>query len=104
VTPDREPIIIVMSPEQFRLDLAPGQKPRVALQAVADDDYGLVKAEIIATMARGSGEAVKFREDTLAFEAITKRSPRRWELRKELDLAALGMTPGDELYFHRSRG
>ncbi|MGH7596873.1 MAG: hypothetical protein ACREOI_11015 [bacterium] len=99
VTPDREPLIIVLSPEQSRLDLAPGQKPQVALQTVADDDHGLVKAEIIATMARGSGEAVKFREDTLAFEAITKRSPRRWELRKELDLAALGMAPGDELYF-----
>ncbi|MCI0692369.1 DUF4175 domain-containing protein [candidate division KSB1 bacterium] len=99
VTPDREPIIIVMSPEQSRLDLTPGQKPRMTLQAVADDDYGLGKAEIIATMARGSGEAVKFREDTLAFGTITKRSLRRWELRKELDLAALGMAPGDELYF-----
>ncbi len=98
-TPDREPIIIVMSPQQSRLDLAPGQKPRVTLQAVADDDYGLSKVEIIATMARGSGEAIKFREDTLAFEAITKRSPRRWELRKELDLIALGMAPGDEFYF-----
>jgi hypothetical protein len=99
VTPDREPIIIVMSPEQSRLDLTPGKNPRVTLQVVADDDYGLGKAEIIATMARGSGETVKFREDTLAFEGITKRSPRRWELRQELDLAALGMAPGDELYF-----
>lgn len=99
VTPDREPLIIVISPEQSRLDLAPGQNLRLALQVVADDDYGLSKTEIIATMARGSGEAVKFREDTLAFEVTTKRSLRRWELRKELDLAALGMAPGDELYF-----
>jgi hypothetical protein len=99
VTPDVAPIVIVVSPEQSRLNLEPGQKPRVSLQAVADDDYGLATAEIIATMARGSGEAVKFREDTLAFETITKRTARRWELRKELNLAALGMAPGDELYF-----
>jgi hypothetical protein len=95
---DSPPNITILNPQQ-RTDIAPGQAILVDLQAVAEDDYALTRARMIATLARGSGEAVKFREDTLAFGEIKKDSPRRWNLRAVLDLIKLGMTPGDELYF-----
>jgi hypothetical protein len=95
---DSPPNITILSPPQST-EIAPGQSTLVDLQAVAEDDYALTHAKMIATLARGSGEAVKFREDTLAFGEIKKDSPRRWNLRAVLDLIKLGMTPGDELYF-----
>lgn len=98
VIKDEAPVITITRPEQ-RSEIAPGQSLLVNLQAVAEDDYALVRAQIIATLARGSGEAVKFREDTLAFGSLKKESPRRWSLNETLDLQRLGMTPGDELYF-----
>lgn len=98
VIKDEAPVITITSPEQ-RTEIAPGRSLLVNLQAVAEDDYALSHAQIIATLARGSGEAVKFREDTLAFSSLNKESPRRWRLNETLDLKKLGMTPGDELYF-----
>jgi hypothetical protein len=95
---DEAPVITITSPEQ-RTEIAPGQNLLVNLQAVAEDDYALTHAQIIATLARGSGEAVKFREDTLALDNLQKESLRRWSLNETLDLKNLGMTPGDELYF-----
>ncbi len=95
---DSPPNITILNPRQ-RTDIALGQSTLLDLQAVAEDDYALTHARMIATLARGSGEAVKFREDTLAFGEIKKDSPRRWNLRSALDLTKLGMTPGDELYF-----
>jgi len=95
---DSPPNITILNP-QPRTKIAPGQSTLVDLQAVAEDDYVLTHARMIATLARGSGEAVKFREDTLAFGEIKKESSRRWNLRATLDLFKLSMTPGDELYF-----
>ena len=98
VIKDEPPSITIVSP-QLRTEIASGQTASVKLQAIAEDDYALTEAQIIATLARGSGEGVKFREDTLAFSSIQKDSPQRWNLREGLDLKKLGMAPGDELYF-----
>ncbi|NUO81717.1 hypothetical protein HUU05_16730 [candidate division KSB1 bacterium] len=82
-----------------RTVIMPGQLPHLSLQAEAEDDYGLVTVAAFATLARGTGEAVRFREATLDFEKIEKKSTRHWQLQHALDLAQLGMAPGDELYF-----
>jgi hypothetical protein len=84
----------------LRTEIAPGQRALLDLHAKIEDDYAVAGAEIIATLARGSGEAVRFREITLEWDSIHRRSAPLWELERELDLAALGMTPGDELYFY----
>ncbi|HSD30706.1 MAG TPA: DUF4175 family protein [Gemmatimonadales bacterium] len=99
VIPDEPPTLTIVHPEP-RTRIAPGEPLAVPLEVVAGDDYGVADARIVATVTAGSGEAVKFREVTLEFDS---RAPqpggRAVVLRRTLDLAALGMVPGDELYF-----
>ena len=98
VSKDEPPALTILTPQQ-RTEIAPAQTAVINLQALAEDDYALTDVKIIATLARGSGESVKFREDTLAFSSVQKASPQQWHLQKSLDLKKLGMAPGDELYF-----
>jgi hypothetical protein len=98
VIKDEPPSITITSP-QPSTEILPEQAAVVSLQALAEDDYALTDAKILATLARGSGESVKFREDTLTFNSVQKASPQQWNLRESLDLKKLGMAPGDELYF-----
>ena len=71
----------------------------VMVEVEAVDDYGIPEAHLIGTVAKGTGEAVKFREQQIAFD-LAGGEPQRRRLTKRLDLAALGLEPGDELYFH----
>ena len=98
VRPDREPRIALTEPPPRTL-LAPGESLRIPVRAVADDDYGIAGAEMVATITTGSGESVRFRQERIGFSRRSGRGPRT-ELQGLLDLAALGLAPGDELYFH----
>jgi hypothetical protein len=96
VHPDRPPLLTVVRPEERTvLPVTPPWK--VPVEILASDDHGIVETRLLATITTGSGEGVRFREDTIPF---TSRRPRGsgLTLRAELDLAALGMGPGDELY------
>ena len=95
---DLPPVFIVMQPEP-RTIIEPGAPMQVALHVLADDDFGLDDARLIATVSKGSGESVKFREQAFGFDTVTKTSLTAWVLEKNLDLHALGMEPGDELFF-----
>jgi hypothetical protein len=99
VVEDLPPGITVSSPP-LRTEIAPGEPARVNLQIAVEDDYSVTAAELVATVAQGSGESIKFREAKIPFDSMLKKSQRRWEIRHELDLFALGMSAGDELYFH----
>jgi hypothetical protein len=62
------------------------------------DDYGLQDGYVVATITKGSGESVKFREQKFAFDEpvlgkATKRSIT-------LNASALDLEPGNELYFY----
>jgi len=70
------------------------------LRALFDDDYGLGDAYIVATVSKGSGESVKFREEILRFEGIFPVGNKKAQGNRTLDLDELGLDPGDELYFH----
>ncbi|HNG43765.1 MAG TPA: hypothetical protein PK203_18780, partial [Cyclobacteriaceae bacterium] len=67
---------------------------------VLTDDYGLTDAYIIATVSKGSGESVKFREEKIRFSNTGKIQGRQLNAHQTLDLKRLGMEPGDELYFY----
>jgi len=75
-----------------------GQAPRVNLSAILTDDYGIKDAFISATLSSGKGEGVSFTEKKLTF-AKDFSGTKTIKLDKLLDLNALGMKPGDELYF-----
>jgi hypothetical protein len=66
------------------------------------DDYGVADAHLIGTVAKGTGEAVKFREQQIAFDTFEPLGdePNGRRFTKAVDLAALRMEPGDELYFY----
>ncbi|MFQ5571653.1 MAG: hypothetical protein ACE5G0_18385, partial [Rhodothermales bacterium] len=65
VTEDIPPVLTVVHPES-RTVIEPGTPPRVAVKVLADDDYGLDSVRLVATVSKGSGENVKFREQALA--------------------------------------
>lgn len=98
VVPDRPPVLTVEAPPPRTL-LAPGESLRIPVRVVAEDDYGIAGAELLATVTTGRGESVRFREERIAFG---RRAPgvRGIELGAVIDLARLGLAPGDELYFH----
>jgi hypothetical protein len=95
---DQPPVIIVQSPKQYTT-IDYGEPQVIKLNTSVSDDYGIDTAHIIATIASGSGEAVKFKEqkiDLLNFAA----GKTQFHSEQALSLAKLGMQPGDELYFY----
>ena len=68
--------------------------------AVLSDDYGLSKAQIVATLTKGSGEAVKFREEKWMLTEHPVKGKKRVSVTKNINLDSLNMAPGDELYFY----
>jgi hypothetical protein len=99
VRPDLPPTVTITTPRD-RVSLALGDSWIVPLEALAGDDYGLEDPVIVATVASGYGEGVQFREETSAFRYVDRGDPRALRLRDQIDLAALGMAPGDELYVY----
>jgi hypothetical protein len=99
VVPDEAPSITVKKPAQY-LEILFGEPQRVTVQATFQDDYGLKTANLVATVAQGEGEAVKFREQRIPLHLSFSGQPRQLQLNQTLDLKKLGMTYGDELYFY----
>ncbi|GGH13461.1 DUF4175 family protein [Mucilaginibacter phyllosphaerae] len=99
VIKDAAPVIHLKSPKQYTY-IDAGEAPRVNINTSLDDDYGLISATIMATVAKGRGEGVKFKEYKLNFaEGFAAQKPQ-YDLKKLIDLPALNMEPGDELYFY----
>ena len=73
---------------------------KVNVKADLTDDYGLKDAYLVATVAKGSGESVKFREEKLLFERPTTITGKRVSAERTIDLKKMGLEPGDELYFY----
>lgn len=67
------------------------------LSATMTDDFRVHQAFVVLTVARGSGENVKFRELRLPLSPTNFRQAR---LVKPIDLTALNFAPGDELYYY----
>ncbi|HTE01388.1 MAG TPA: DUF4175 family protein [Mucilaginibacter sp.] len=98
VIKDNPPVIHIKTPQQYTY-IDAGEVRRVTIGVAVDDDYGISNAFIQATIAKGSGEAVKFKEQKIAFETAFK-GKQHYDLQKLISLPALNMEPGDELYFY----
>jgi hypothetical protein len=98
ITEDLPPQIMISDREQFQV-IQPGDSMKVEVRMKAADDYAIRDAHLVATVSKGSGESVKFREVTLTFEGA--QWPRKHaDLTRRIDLTQLGLEPGDELYFY----
>lgn len=98
VIPDLPVNINIITPQQYSA-IEPGREPFSRLSVQLTDDYGIKNAHIIATKASGKGESVSFKEKLLTFPGSFD-GRRQMSLNKILDLPALGLRAGDELYFY----
>ncbi|QHJ13184.1 hypothetical protein FX988_03443 [Paraglaciecola mesophila] len=101
VVPDEAPKIRFVAPQTTITEVksqSDNNEPSISTQVVISDDFALSKVEILASVAKGSGESVKFRDSIFAFDTINTIDGQQ-VYSKEWDLSALGMEPGDELYF-----
>jgi hypothetical protein len=99
VVKDHPPAISVENLNQF-VELSLTDHLKIQLKSILMDDYGLRNAQIIATVSKGSGESIKFREEKLTFDSPKKISGKKLQANRSIDLQKLGLQPGDELYFY----
>jgi hypothetical protein len=94
---DHPPRVTWQEPAASRTVVDPAAgAPLVPIRVSVTDDYGVDRVILVMTVARGTGEAVKFREQEVSFERLAGGAA----FGRTLDLISLGLEPGDELYFH----
>jgi len=98
VTADTRPTIRFIAPTETITELTKHAVPKIQTTVLIADDFGLGRVEIMASIASGSGEAVKFRDRIFQFDSKYMLDGKA-HFSKNWDLAELGMQPGDELYF-----
>ncbi|WP_020607626.1 hypothetical protein [Spirosoma spitsbergense] len=94
--PDLAPKIEPASKELYTYHYLKDPK-MLTVSAKISDDFSVSQAYIVATVARGSGENIKFREMKFPLGQANFKEAR---LSKTLDLKALQFAPGDELYYY----
>lgn len=94
--PDLAPKIEPNSKELYSFHTIKDPKT-LTIGARISDDFLVSKTFLVATVARGSGENVKFREVRLP---LSQANFKEAKLTKILDLNELKFTPGDELYYY----
>jgi hypothetical protein len=96
---DNAPQVHIKTPKQYTY-IDAGEKPQVNLTTTITDDYGVNDALIYATVAKGSGEGVKFKEYKIPFGESFQSHSTQYNLQHLFELPKLDMEPGDELYFY----
>lgn len=94
--PDLTPKIQPDSKELYRFHFLKDDKS-LRISARISDDFKVRQAFIVATLARGSGESVKFREVKIP---LPQSNFKEAHIAKTIDLKALDFAPGDELYYY----
>lgn len=97
---DEKPEVAISGIKEYtKLDYQPDYK--FSFDIAIEDDYGLEDAFISATVAKGSGESVKFREKKFDLKSFAKGS-RNFKGSHSFSTSEFGMEPGDELFFYVS--
>ncbi|PQO89714.1 hypothetical protein C5614_28765 [Massilia phosphatilytica] len=96
VVPDQPPEIAITQPNEMTKDL-PRDAKNAVIAVTVTDDYRVQQATLHLTLARGSGENIRFSDRELPLPASS--DPRRRSWSRDWLLTDLGMEPGDELYF-----
>jgi hypothetical protein len=96
---DEPPQITILTPKPYTV-VDYGEPTNIPLTVSLKDDYGITDAAVMATVASGKGEAVKFKEQEIRWNRTFAGDRTVYELSRILDLKTLGLQPGDELYFY----
>ena len=95
VIPDTPPVIRVVEPERTLTPMTRGQQ-RWSLAFDVTDDHGVAPAASLRLIVTsGEGENIGFRETSMALTG--SGAARRKAFRASLDIAALGLTPGNDI-------
>ncbi|MEP0713550.1 MAG: hypothetical protein ABJC55_16665, partial [Algoriphagus sp.] len=94
--PDLAPVIQPEESEFYQYHFVKDPK-LMNVSAKVSDDFRVKEVFLVATLARGSGENVKFRENRIS---IPKQNFQSEDLTVKLDLNTLDFKPGDELYYY----
>jgi hypothetical protein len=98
VNQDKKPNIRILTPRRAVTSVAKNHQKDVVTRVKITDDFALSKVEILASIAKGSGESVKFRDQTFFFDSVEQLDGESI-YHKNWQLQDLGMEAGDELYF-----
>lgn len=96
---DQAPKLTIDNLTQFT-QLSVNDSKIIQLHATLADDYGLTQSDVIATVSKGSGESVKFREERMTFSSPPLIRGKVLHAALTFDLLKMGLEPGDELYFY----
>ncbi|WP_375577783.1 hypothetical protein ABWH96_12065 [Marivirga tractuosa] len=97
-----EPPILSTNLKENRHEIEWGElKKDFKLDLTLEDDYGILSTDIIMTLSRGEGEAVKFREMKQSIRGISQALQRQ-QKSISLPMDTFSLEPGDELYFYFS--
>lgn len=95
---DKAPQIRTLNPRGTTLEIPKAGPATFTSEVLIADDFGISDVLIQASVAKGSGEAVKFRDETFRFDS-TRASEQGTIYTKNWSLLDLGMEPGDEIYY-----
>ena len=96
VVPDQAPVVAFSAPrDMLQVLAADAGSARIAVSV--RDDYQVKRATMHLTLARGSGENIRFSDREVPLPQSSNPRAREWS--RQWTLAELGMEPGDELYF-----
>lgn len=95
---DQPPAIHIQTPKQYTT-IDYGESQDILTRIDLTDDYAISDVSIIATIASGNGEAVKFKEQKILLPGFAP-GRQEYHLQKILSLPMFGLQPGDELYFY----
>ncbi|MBR7800406.1 hypothetical protein [Undibacterium fentianense] len=93
---DQAPEIVISQPTEL-LQILSEQTQHVTMSMQIKDDYLVANASLHLTLARGSGENIRFSDKEFPIPKGNEGRQRQWTRR--WSLSDLGMEPGDELYF-----
>lgn len=97
---DQMPVIVMDLP-QPNTNIVYGGPKAITMRGRMSDDYGIKASYISATVSSGQGEGVKFKEQKLGVSTF-RSGQREVNVQQPISWKALGMRPGDELYFYIS--
>lgn len=93
---DQAPEIVIKEPSEL-LQVLNNQTPVIPMAVQITDDYQVQTASLHLTLARGSGENIRFSDKEIPIPQGADKRQRQWT--KRWNLSELGMEAGDELYF-----
>ena len=94
--PDLPPRIEPVQKDLYQFHFLNDPK-KMTVSARVSDDFLVKDVYLVATLARGTGESVKFREMKLD---LSDKNFKTAQVSRSIDLKTMGFAPGDELYYY----